>query len=75
MLVIVWNVRIANREEFDQTASESDLSLHCLSMPFWQANIFRKTNSNVNVLFLTTEIIFDVKHIVGDCRLPCSVNT
>ena len=34
-------VRIANREDPDQTASfemkQSDLGLTCLSMPFWQA--------------------------------------
>ena len=30
-------LRIANRENPDQTAS-SDLGLHCLSSPFWQAN-------------------------------------
>ena len=31
-------VRIANREDPDQTASESsDLDLLCLSRPFWQA--------------------------------------
>ena len=31
--------RIANREDPDQTASsqQSDLGLHCLSRPFWQA--------------------------------------
>ena len=30
-------VRIANREDPDQTASgkQSDLGLHCLSKPFW----------------------------------------
>ena len=36
------HVRIANREDPDQTADEeaviqSDLGLHCLSRPFWQA--------------------------------------
>ena len=33
-------VRIANREDPDQTASsemQSVLGLHCLSRPFWQA--------------------------------------
>ena len=32
-------VRIANREDPDQTAfqKQSDLGLHCLSMRFWQA--------------------------------------
>ena len=32
-------VVIANREDHDQTTSEkqSDLGLHCLSAPFWQA--------------------------------------
>ena len=33
-------VRIANREDLDQTASsemQSVLGLHCLSRPFWQA--------------------------------------
>ena len=33
-------VRIVNREDPDQTASQkqSDLCLHCLSRPFWQAD-------------------------------------
>ena len=31
-------VKIANREDTDQTAlSEADLGLRCLSRPFWQA--------------------------------------
>ena len=32
-------IRIANREDTDQTASleQSDLGLHCFSMPFLQA--------------------------------------
>ena len=30
-------VRIANREDPDQTASESDLGLPCLSRAFWQS--------------------------------------
>ena len=30
-------VRIANREDPDQTASSPDLGLHCLSRPFYQA--------------------------------------
>ena len=33
--------RIANRKDPDQTASESDLGLHCLSRPFWQATKVR----------------------------------
>ena len=34
-------VRIANRKEPVQTASskQSDLGLHCLSSPFWQATL------------------------------------
>ena len=42
-MVIRWNshnVRIANREDPDQTAS-SDLCLHCLSRHIWQATIVR----------------------------------
>ena len=32
-------LRIANREDHNQTASleQSDLGLHCLSRPFWKA--------------------------------------
>ena len=30
-------VRIANMDGPDQTASESDLGVHCMSRPFWQA--------------------------------------
>ena len=48
MFVIGWNskrlLRIANREDPDQTASseaavkkQSDLGLHCLARPLWQA--------------------------------------
>ena len=43
-------VRIANREDSDQTAS-SDLGLPCLSRPFWQATLvrdFRTFTANVN---------------------------
>ena len=37
-------VRISNREDPDQTASseavwQSDLGLHCMSRPFWQASV------------------------------------
>ena len=43
-------VRIANREDSDQTAS-SNLGLPCLSRPFWQATLvpdFRTFTANVN---------------------------
>ena len=35
-------IRIANREDPDQTAlqKQSDLGLHCLSRPFWQEIVF-----------------------------------
>ena len=36
--IICFNVRIANGEDLDQTAS-SDLGLSCLSRPFWSATI------------------------------------
>ena len=37
-------VRVANREDPDQTASkkQSDLGLRCLSRPFWQGTSVRK---------------------------------
>ena len=36
--------KVANREDPDQTAAlqmQSDLGLHCLSSPFWQATSFK----------------------------------
>ena len=56
-------VRIANREDPDQTASsdekQSDLGLHCLSMPFFFADNYNsvlnfRTSTIKNVLILVS---------------------
>ena len=54
------DVRIANREDPDQTAS--DLGMHCLSMLFWQATSvwnFRKFTG-----YLKKYIFKDGKHSI-----------
>ena len=43
-------VRIAKREDPDQTAS--DLGLHCLSCPFWQATDVRNFRTFTTFLLL-----------------------
>ena len=42
-------LRTANREDPDQTAS-SDLSLHCLSQPFWQATSLQNFRISTDIL-------------------------
>ena len=56
-------VKLANREDPDQTASSeavSDLSLCCLSRPFWRATNVRK--------FTTFTVPLDMKHIMGTLK-------
>ena len=43
-------VRIANRKDLLQ--KQSDLGLHCLSMPFWKANSVRNFTTFTAVLTL-----------------------
>ena len=50
-------IRIANREDPVQTAS-SDLGLHCLSRPFWQAASIR--NFITFTVYCSSEISVDI---------------
>ena len=49
-------VRIANREDPDQT--QSDLGLHCLSRPFWLATSVQKFRASTVLAFTSLHIDF-----------------
>ena len=46
------SVRIANREDPDQTKKQSDLGLRCLSCPWWQATIVQNFRTSTVSFFL-----------------------
>ena len=69
-------VRIANREDPDQTASQSDLHLGCLSMPIWQASSVQNFKIfTVHVIFMRKSLYVICINLGADqislCNLQC----